>query len=74
MTALRIIAAIALAERIVNGGERELNDYLNFLRGGSSKWPLDLLRDAGVNMEKPEPVDTALAHFERLVEELDELV
>jgi oligoendopeptidase F len=67
-------AAIALAERIVNGGQRELNDYLNFLRGGCSKWPLDLLRDAGVNMEKPEPVDTALAHFERLVEELDELV
>jgi oligoendopeptidase F len=67
-------AAIALSERIVNGGPRELNDYLNFLRGGCSKWPLDLLRDAGVNMEKPEPVDTALAHFERLVEELDELV
>ena len=67
-------AAIALAERIANGSQRELDDYLNFLRGGCSKWPLDLLRDAGVNMEKPEPVDTALAHFERLVEELDELI
>jgi oligoendopeptidase F len=67
-------AAIALAQRVVNGGRRELDDYLNFLRGGASKWPLDLLRHAGVNIEQPEPVDTALAHFESLVEELDELI
>jgi oligoendopeptidase F len=67
-------AAIALAARVVDGGQQELDDYLNFLRGGSSKWPLDLLRDAGVDMSQPEPVDTALAHFERLVNELDELL
>ncbi len=67
-------AAIALAERVTSGGQRELNDYLGFLRGGCSKWPLDLLRGAGVDMEQPEPVDTALAHFERLVEELDALL
>ena len=67
-------AAIALAARVVDGGQQELDDYLNFLRGGSSKWPLDLLRDAGVDMSRPEPVDTALAHFERLVNELDELL
>jgi oligoendopeptidase F len=59
---------------VTDGGQPELDDYLTFLRGGCSKWPLDLLRDAGVDMERPEPVDTALAHFERLVEELDELV
>ncbi len=35
---------------------------------------LDLLRDAGVDMESPTPVDTALAHFERLVQELDGLL
>jgi oligoendopeptidase F len=67
-------AAIALSERVLKGGKPELNDYLSFLKGGCSKWPLDLLRDAGVDMEKPEPVDTALAHFERLVGELDTLV
>ena len=67
-------AAIALAERVTSGGDRELNDYLGFLKGGCSKWPLDLLRDAGVDMEQPEPVDTALAHFAKLVEELDELL
>ncbi|CAA9398589.1 MAG: Oligoendopeptidase F, partial [uncultured Phycisphaerae bacterium] len=67
-------AAIALSERVTNGGARELDDYLGFLRGGCSKWPLDLLRDAGVDMEKPETVDTALSYFGKLVGELEELL
>jgi oligoendopeptidase F len=67
-------AAIALSERVVNGGKAELSDYLSFLKGGCSKWPLDLLMDAGVDMTKPGPVDTALSYFERLVDELDELL
>ena len=67
-------AAIALSERVVKGGKQELNDYLSFLKGGCSKWPLELLQDAGVDMTTPAPVETALAYFERLVEELDELL
>jgi oligoendopeptidase F len=67
-------AAIALSERVTAGGERELKDYLGFLKGGCSKWPLDLLRDAGVDMEKPEPVNAAMAYFEGLVGELEELL
>ena len=67
-------AAIALSQRVLNGGESELNDYLSFLKGGCSKYPLDLLRDAGVDLESPEPVDTALQRFGTLVDELDELL
>lgn len=67
-------AAIALVERVTSGGSRELNDYLGFLKGGCSKYPLELLRDAGVDMEQPQAVDTALGYFERLVAELDELL
>jgi oligoendopeptidase F len=67
-------AAIALSERVVNGGGRELDDYLSFLKGGCSKWPLELLKDAGVDMASPEPVITALTYFERLVGELSELL
>jgi len=67
-------AAIALSMRVLNGGQAELNDYLTFLKGGCSKYPLDLLRDAGVDMEKPEPVSMALKHFETLVDQLDELL
>ncbi len=67
-------AAIALAKKVAEGGPKELEAYLGFLKGGSSKWPLDLLRNAGVDLEKPEPVATALARFSELVEELDGLL
>jgi oligoendopeptidase F len=67
-------AAIALSERVISGDKNELNDYLSFLKGGCSKWPLDLLKDAGVDMKKPEPIETALTYFERLVTELDDLL
>jgi oligoendopeptidase F len=67
-------AAIALAERVSKGGQAELDAYLGFLRGGSSKDPLDLLRDAGVDMETPGPVNAALARFGELVDELDGLL
>jgi len=67
-------AAIALSQRVLHGGKQELDDYLTFLEGGCSKDPLDLLRDAGVDMRRPQPVDTALAHFARLVDELDSLL
>ena len=64
-------AAIALAERVANGGKAELDAYLGFLKGGCSKDPLDLLRDAGVDMEQPEPVNRAFERFGRLVDELE---
>ena len=67
-------AAIALSQRVLQGGPAELNDYLNFLKGGCSQYPLDLLRDAGVDLETPEPVDTALGHFASLVDELESLL
>jgi oligoendopeptidase F len=67
-------AAIALSQGVLNGGSRELENYLGFLQGGCSKYPLDLLRGAGVDLERPEPVDTALKHFARLVDELDSLL
>jgi oligoendopeptidase F len=67
-------AAIALADRVLSGGSRERDDYLRFLKGGCSRDPLDLLRDAGVDMEQPAAVDSALDRFDRLVDELDRLV
>jgi len=67
-------AAIVLSQRVLQGGPSELDDYLSFLRAGCSQDPLDLLRDAGVDMKSPEPVNAALGHFEQLVDELDELL
>ena len=67
-------AAIALSTRVVSGGDAELADYKSFLAGGCSKYPLDLLRDAGVDLEKPDAVNVALKRFDDLVEELDGLL
>ncbi len=67
-------AAIALSRRVLTGGQKELQDYLGFLKGGCSKDPLDLLRGAGVDLEKPEPVETALSQFASLVDQLDQLI
>ena len=67
-------ASIALAKKVTEGGPEELTAYLNFLGGGCSKWPLDLLRDAGVDLETPEPVSLALVRFGELVDELESLL
>ncbi|TWU34468.1 oligoendopeptidase F [Novipirellula artificiosorum] len=67
-------AAVALSRRVLEGGPQELDDYLQFLSGGCSKDPLDLLRDAGVDMTSPEPVATTLKRFKTLTEELDSLI
>ncbi len=69
-----LAAAIALSERVLGGGPAELAAYLHFLKGGSSKDPLDLLRAAGVDLETPEPVNAALRHFGKLVDELDAIL
>lgn len=67
-------AAIALSRRVLSGGEQELQDYLSFLSGGCSKYPLELLRDAGVDMEQPTPVSAAMAQFAQMTDELAELL
>ncbi len=68
-----ISAAYALAERVTDGGDAELKDYLNFLKSGGSKYPIDLLKGAGVDMSSPKPVETALKKFKDLVDELETL-
>ncbi len=67
-------AAVALSRRVLGGGEQELQDYLRFLSSGCSKDPLDLLRDAGVDMTQVEPVAVTLQRFEQLTAELDSLI
>ena len=67
-------AAIALSRKILAEGEPAVKDYLNFLSGGCSKSPIDLLKGAGVDMTSPEPVNQALELFGRLLDEMEALV
>ena len=67
-------AAIALSRKILSEGESAVKDYIRFLSGGCSKSPIDLLKDAGVDMTSPEPVDQALQLFGELLDEMEALV
>jgi oligoendopeptidase F len=69
-----ISAAHALVDKVYSGGEKARNDYLSFLCSGSSKYPIDLLKLAGVDMRTSEPVEAAMRHFNELVTELAELL
>ena len=66
-------AAIALSRRILREGKPAVRDYLNFLSGGCSRSPIDLLKGAGVDMTGPEPVVQALELFDRLLDEMEAL-
>jgi len=67
-------AAIALADRVLGGGESERADYIRFLKSGGSRFPLDALRLAGADMSRPDPVHAACRAFAGLVAELEGLL
>ncbi len=66
-------AAVAIANRILAEGESAVADYKKFLSSGSSADPISLLKIAGVDMSSPEPVNSALALFGELVDEMEKL-
>lgn len=67
-------AASALADKIVNGTEQDKADYLNYLRAGSSDYPLDVIAKAGVDMTSADYLTAAFAVFEKRLTELEALV
>lgn len=69
-----ISAAHALVDKVLSGGESARDAYLAFLSSGSSKYPIDTLKLAGVDMQTSEPVEAAMRHFNELVTQLDELL
>ncbi|MBO4533488.1 MAG: oligoendopeptidase F [Treponema sp.] len=69
-----ISAALALANRVTSGGEQEREDYFAFLKSGGSRYPIESLKVAGVDMESVEPVQSACDTFRRIVDELDKII
>ncbi len=68
-----IAASIALSRRVLSGGEKERNDYLSFLKSGGSRYPIEALKVAGVDMSKSDAVIATTEHFSSLLERLEEL-
>jgi oligoendopeptidase F len=69
-----ISAAVALSERVLSGEAGSANAYLDFLRSGGSKFPLETLKAAGVDMATPAPIESTLRLFERRLDELEALL
>jgi oligoendopeptidase F len=66
-------ASALIAEKILAGDAKARDGYLNFLKAGESKYPIELLQDAGVDLTSPEPIRATIALFDRLVAELDQM-
>src|SRR3989475_10634853 len=66
--------AVALSEKVLRGDAGAVDAYLEFLKSGGSKFPLETLKAAGVDMTTPKPIESTLQLFERRLGELEELL
>ena len=69
-----ISGAQALSNRVLRGEPGAVEDYLQFLKSGSSVYPLDLLKRAGVDLTGPEPVEEAFALMAAYIDRLEKLL
>ncbi|WP_044045029.1 oligoendopeptidase F [Candidatus Protochlamydia amoebophila] len=69
-----ISAALAIADKVVNGQQQDRENYLNFLKGGCSQYPIEMLKMAGIDMESPLPVKSTIQKFDQLLNELESLL
>ena len=69
-----ISAALALAKRVTGGGDKERQDYYAFLKSGGSRYPIESLKVAGVDMETVEPVQAACDTFRKIIDELEKII
>ena len=63
-----------MAEKIVHGSGEDKDKYLNYLKAGNSDYPLNVIKKAGVDMEKEDYLNAAFAVFERRLDEFEALV
>jgi oligoendopeptidase F len=69
-----IAGAHALSGRILRGEPNAVEDYLGFLKSGSSLYPLDVLKKAGVDLTSPKPVEEAFATMSGYIDRLEKLL
>jgi oligoendopeptidase F len=67
-------ASAALSEKVLSGDEAAKKRYLAFLSAGGSKYPIDLLKDAGVDMTTDEPLDLTVKKMNRVMDEMEQLL
>lgn len=66
--------ALAIVSRILGGDQKQKEAYLNFLKSGGSKYPVDLLKDALVDPLEDQLYDDAFHYFENILNQFEELI
>jgi oligoendopeptidase F len=72
--ATSLCAAVVIGERIYNGDKELLSKYLSFLKQGSRKNSVELIKDLGIDLSKPEPIIQAIHAFEKLLNEYEAMM
>jgi oligoendopeptidase F len=67
-------ASISLAEKVMSGDKTALKNYLNFLSSGSSEYPVELLKKAGVDMNTSDPFEKTTASMNRVMDEIEKIL
>ena len=67
-------ASAALSEKVMSGDANATKRYLSFLSAGGSKYPIDLLKDAGVDMTTSEPLELTMKKMNRVMDEMDAIL
>jgi oligoendopeptidase F len=63
-----------LAQKVQAGDQEAKQKYLAFLSAGGSKYPIDLLKDAGVDMTTNEPLDLTIREMNRVMDEMEKIL
>jgi oligoendopeptidase F len=69
-----IAAAWTFADGILKGDKEKIDKYLTFLKSGGKDYPLNILKEAGVDMENPKVLENAFSKFEEYITRLEKLV
>src|SRR5207237_9452316 len=67
-------ASAALSEKVLAGDKEAKKRYLQFLSAGGSKYPIDLLKDAGVDMTTSQPLELTIRRMNRVMDEMDAIL
>jgi len=66
-----MVAATALSQRVLNGGQQERDDYLAFIKAGSSRYAIDILKSAGVDLTTSAPFEAAMKVMNEIMDEIE---
>ena len=69
-----LIYAIAFSEKIMEEGQSTIDNYYKILKGGSSKYPVDLIREAGIDPLSAEPFELAMRKMNKIMDEMEEIL